>query len=106
MASTKEYVDYVCEQVSKKYSVRERKMFGEYMVYINEKPILLICDNITYVKMLDCIFDKMCNQAKGFPYSGSKEHYILPIDDYDFSNEIIDILEPVTKIPKKKTKKD
>ena len=104
MATTKEYIDYVCEQISKKYIVRDRKMFGEYMVYINEKPILLVCNNIVYVKILDCLNNKMKDQEKGFPYVGSKEHYILRIDDYEFSNEVIDILEPITKVSVKKVK--
>jgi DNA helicase-2/ATP-dependent DNA helicase PcrA len=34
-------------------AVRYKKMFGEYMVYVNEKPILLVCDNTVFVKILD-----------------------------------------------------
>jgi hypothetical protein len=40
----------------------------------------------------------------GIPYAGAKEHYILDIDDADFSKEIIRILEPVTPLPKPKKK--
>ena len=80
-------------------------MFGDYMVYINDKPILLVCDNTVYVKRLDCIADKMEKAEMGIPYDGAKERYILDIDNSDFSKEIIRILEPVTEFPKpKKTK--
>jgi len=105
MATTADFIEYVCEQIRGVGLVRNRKMFGEYMVYVNDKPILLVCDNIVYVKMLECIEDQMKDAGKGFPYTGAKEHYILDIDDAEFSKEIIKILEPVTAVPKPKKKK-
>lgn len=105
MSTTQDFIDYVCEQIRGVGFVRYRKMFGEYMVYVNEKPILLVCDNIVYVKELDCIADKMRDADKGFPYTGAKEHHILDIDDTEFAKQITRILEPVTSIPKPKKKK-
>lgn len=105
MSTTADFIEYVCEQIRGAGSVRSKKMFGEYMVYVNEKPILLVCDNIVYVKELDVIEDRMKDAEKGFPYSGAKEHYVLDIDDAEFAKEIILILEPVTSIPKPKKKK-
>jgi len=105
MSTTADFIEYVCEQIRGVGNVRSRKMFGEYMIYVNEKPILLVCDNIVYVKELECIYEKMKQAEKGFPYSGAKEHYILDIDDADFAREIIRILEPVTPLPKPKKKK-
>lgn len=74
------------------------------MVYVNEKPILLVCDNTVFVKILDCISEKMKDAEKGFPYDGAKEHYILDIDNSEFSKEVITLLEPVIPIPKPKKK--
>jgi TfoX/Sxy family transcriptional regulator of competence genes len=104
MATTADFIEYVSEQIRGAGAVRSKKMFGEYMVYVNEKPILLVCDNIVYVKKLECINEKMKDAATGFPYSGAKEHYILDIDDAEFSREIIGILEPVTALPKPRKK--
>ena len=106
MATTQDFIEYVCEQIRGVGFVRYRKMFGEYMAYVNEKPILLVCDNIVYVKELECIADMMKDADKGFPYSGAKEHYILDIDDAEFSRGVIRILEPVTSVPKPKKKKE
>ena len=36
MASSPEFVNYICEQLEGLGAVRSRKMFGEYMVYLNE----------------------------------------------------------------------
>ena len=105
MASTADFVDYVCEQIQGTGFIRYKKMFGEYMVYINDKPILLVCDNTVYVKMLDEIKEDMQNAVTGSPYNGAKEHYILDIDNSDFSKKIIGILEPITPIPKPRKKK-
>ena len=105
MATTPDFIEYVCEQIRGVGSVRYRKMFGEYMVYVNEKPILLVCDNIVYVKELECVANRMQDAEKGCPYSGAKEHYVLDVDDADFAKEIIRILEPVTPLPKPKKKK-
>lgn len=105
MATTLDFINYVCEQISGVGAIRHRKMFGEYMVYINDKPVLLVCDNTVYVKALDCIEAKMRDAEMGMPYKGAKEHYILDIDDADLSKDIVLILESATSLPKPKKKK-
>lgn len=104
MATTTDFIDYVCDQISGVGDIRYKKMFGEYMVYVNDKPIIIVCDNTTYVKQIDIISDLMKNADKGFPYNGAKEHYILDIDNRDFSKKVILELEKVTPLPKKKKK--
>ena len=106
MATTADYIEYVCEQIRGIGAVRYKKMFGEYMVYVNDKPILLVCDNTVFVKVLDCINEKMREAEKGFPYQGAKEHYILDIDNSEFSKEVITLLEPVIPLPKPRKKKN
>ena len=105
MSTSLDYIEYVVEQVADCGAVRYRKMFGEYMVYINDKPILLVCDNSVFVKILPCIDELMTKADKGFPYQGAKEHYILDIDDVDLTRAVILALEPVTAIPKPRKKK-
>ncbi len=100
MASSLEFVEYVCTQIMGTGDVRFRKMFGEYMVYVNNKPILLICDNTVFVKKMDCIAEKMKQSAVGTPYQGAKEHYILDIDDEEFSRLLIEEMLPFVSVPK------
>ena len=104
MATSVDYIEFVCEQISGIGAIRYKKMFGEYMVYINDKPILLVCDHTVFVKKLDCIADKMSISECGIPYKGAKEHYILDIDQPAFCKEIILELEKVTPIPKPRKK--
>ncbi len=105
MATTVNFIEYVCEQIAGVGDIRYKKMFGEYMVYVNDKPILLVCDNTVFVKKLDCIAEKMKEAETGLPYTGAKEHYVLDIDNGDFSREIVAILEPETPLPRLKKKK-
>ena len=105
MATSVEFIEYVCEQIRGAYEVRYKKMFGEYMVYVNDKPILLVCDDTVFVKQLDVIADDMADAQKGFPYDGAKEHYILDIDDTDLAIRVVEKLEKVSPLPKPKKKK-
>ncbi|MCI8654356.1 MAG: transcriptional regulator [Clostridia bacterium] len=105
MATTNEYIEYVCEQIKGVGEIKYKKMFGEFMVYVNEKPVIIVCDNVPFVKQLDCIIDKMSNAETGYPYKGAKEHYVLDIDNSEFCKDIIIELEKVTPIPKPKKKK-
>ena len=52
MATSKDYIEFVCEQLEGVEGVTYKKMFGEYMVYVNAKPLLLVCDNTVMVKKL------------------------------------------------------
>lgn len=104
MATSKEYIDFVCEYITYPGEKKCKKMFGEYMVYINEKPILLVCDNTVFVKKLPELAEVMLNAEVGFPYDGAKEHYVLDIENRELTEQVIGILEPITPTPKKKKK--
>ena len=54
MATSQDYLDFVLEHLPPLWSIRSRKMFREYMVYLNDKPILMLCDNTVFVK--NCLF--------------------------------------------------
>lgn len=104
MATTNEYIEYVCEQIKGIGEVRYKKMFGEFMVYVNDKPVMTVCDNTPFVKKLDCIAEKMKDAETGYPYKGAKEHYVLNIDNAEFCKEILSEVEKVTPLPKQKKK--
>lgn len=105
MATSIDYIQFVCEQIDKKWDIRYKKMFGEYMVYVNDKPILLVCDNTVYIKKSPELASLMENAETGFPYETAKEHYILDIENRGLLNNVIEILENVTPLPKKRNKK-
>jgi TfoX/Sxy family transcriptional regulator of competence genes len=105
MATTVDFIEYVCDQIAGSGDIRYKKMFGEYMVYVNEKTVLLVCDNIVFVKVLPCLNEIMKDAERGFPYDGAKEHYILDIDNSKLCKKVVSILEPNIPLPKLKKRK-
>lgn len=104
MATSVDYIEFVCEQIQGTGEIRYKKMFGEYMVYVNNKPLLLVCDDTVFVKKLSEISDKMQESELGYPYQGAKEHYILDIENTELSKSIIATLEKIIPVPKPKKK--
>lgn len=104
MATKVDYIEFVCEQIRGMGTVQYRKMFGEYMVYVNEKPLLLVCDNTVFVKIIPELTGVMARAEKGMPYEGGKAHYILDIENAELTRAVITILEPITPLPKSRKK--
>ena len=104
MACTADYIEYVCQQLSGLGIVRTRKMFGDYLVYVDEKPAVLVCDNIAYIKKHPVINAMMKDAEYGCPYSGAKEHYILNIEHKDKAEEVLRTLLPVLAFAKKRNR--
>ena len=71
MATTKDYIEYVCERLHGAGGLRYRKMFGEYMVYVNDKPVLLVCDNTVFVKNHPALAHLLAEAPEGLPYPGA-----------------------------------
>ena len=105
MATRVELVEFICSRLQKLGIVRYRKMFGDYMVYLNEKPVILLCDNIAYVKKHPGIAGIMENAETGIPYNGAKEHYILDVDHEDSLLKVVGALEKILPYPGEKKRK-
>ena len=105
MATSADYIEFVSEHLNKFGEIRARKMFGEYMVYLNDKPIISVCDNTVFVKILPELAAYLNDAERGFPYDGAKLHYILDIEDSELLSDVIPILEAVTPLPKPRKRK-
>ena len=104
MATSVDFINYVCDQIAGVGEIRYRKMFGEYLIYVNEKPLITVCNNTAFIKKLECIEELMEGTEIGFPYKDAKEHYILDIDNSELSKIVVRKVEEVTPLPKKKSK--
>lgn len=105
MSTSEDFIRFVTDQVAQAGEVRYRKMFGEYMVYVFDRPVLLVCDSTVYIKKHEAVNALMKDASVGTPYAGAKEHYILDIEDVPFALDVIAALLPVTPIPVKKSRK-
>ena len=105
MASNPEFVAYICEQIEGLGAVRSRKMFGDYLVYLNEKPVFIICDDRAMVKVLPCLETLLQDRPIEPPYEGAKPHYVLDPDSRETLREAARLAEEVTPLPRKRKKK-
>lgn len=110
MASSAEFIKFVADQVSAAGdNIRYRKMFGDYMLYCDDRPVLLICDDTVYVKQIPetmAIFSAHCiTPDAGVPYNGARPHWILDIENIDLSVDMVRELARVLPVPKPKKKK-
>ncbi len=104
MATSAEFIQFVSDQVQPAGNVRYRKMFGEYMLYCDDKPVLLICDDTVYVKQIPVVMEIFVAHGitpdSGIPYNGAKPHYILDIENTDLSIDMVRELSRILPLPK------
>ena len=99
-----DFIEFVSSQIATAGTVRCRKMFGGYIVYVDEKPVVLVCDDIPYIKEHEAIKSMMSSAERGFPFKGAKEHYILDVSKTDFAVKVVKALVEVLPYPKKRKK--
>ncbi|PRQ10359.1 transcriptional regulator [Corynebacterium sp. 13CS0277] len=105
MASTPQFASFVADQVSHLGRVRTRRMFGEFFVYIDDRPVLLICDETVFVRPLAELGAILAGAEMAPPFEGAKRWYILDIDDRDLVEEVVAVSLPLVPVPKKKNNK-
>ncbi len=103
MATDIGYVEFVCEQLQG-LNPQYKKMFGEYMIYLDGKPVFLVCDDTVFIKKHEALKDLMTEAECGIPYGGAKEHYILDVENRELTLKVAEILKEVTPLPKKRKK--
>lgn len=107
MASTVEFVEYVCGQISDAGNITYKKMFGDYGVYCNDKIIGLICDNQFFVKKT-VVGKEILGEAaeEDLPYKNAKPQFVISsLEDREFLGEFIRKTFEELPSPKPKKKK-
>lgn len=89
MASSKEYLEYVSEQLSELDGVSYRAMMGEYIIYYCSKVVGGIYDDRLLIKVTDSSRALMPDSPLELPYEGAKEMLLADVDDRELLEEII-----------------
>lgn len=107
MASDLNFVEYVVDQIEGSGPVAYRKMFGEYVLYYNEKVVALICDNRLFVKPTKTGKEFIGNVVEAPPYPGAKPAFLIEeqLDDKEWISHLIIITEKELPIPKPRKKR-
>lgn len=103
MASSKEYLDYIMEQLSELDEVSYRKMMGEYIIYYRGKIVGGIYDDRFLVKPVNAALKLLPNAARELPYEGAKEMLLVDeTDDKDLLRNLLDAMYDELPASKKK----
>lgn len=81
MPSSKEYLNFILEQLSGLEDITYRTMMGEYIIYYHGKIVGGIYDGRFLVKPIRSAIEYMPNAEYELPYDGAKE--MLLVDDVD-----------------------
>ena len=101
MASTKEYLNFILEQLSGLDNIRHRAMMGEYIIYCDDKVVGGIYDDRFLIKPVKAAERLMPNAPRELPYEGAKEMLLVEnIDDRDFLARLVS--ETAKELPKPK----
>ena len=107
MASSKQYLDFILEQLSKLEEIAYRSMMGEYIIYYRGKivgGIGGIYDDRFLVRPVKSAIAYMPNAKYELPYDGAKE--MLLVDDVDNKEFLIGLFNSMyDELPELKPKK-
>lgn len=103
MASSKEYLDFILEQLSDLDEITYRPMMGEYILYYRGKLIGGIYDDRFLVKPVKSAVTMMPDARMELPYDGAKEMLLVDnVDDREFLQKIVRAMYPELPAPKKR----
>ena len=103
MASSREYMDYILEQLSGLEGVSVRSMMGEYILYCQGKAVGGVYDDRLLNKPTAAALALMPGAPRELPYPGAKELLLVErVDDGDFLRDLLPAVAAELPEPKRK----
>lgn len=105
MATSKEYIRFVLEQLSHIGDVSARAMMGEYVLYYRDRVIGGVYDNRFLVKPVKSALELMPNAPRELPYEGAKEMLLVEeLENREFTEKLFNNMYEELPAPKPKDK--
>lgn len=105
MASSKEYLEFILEQLSGLEEITYRAMMGEYILYMNGKIVGGIYDNRLLVKPVPAALSYMPDAKRELPYEGAKEMLLVDnVDSGEYLTGLFNAMYEELPAPEKKNK--
>ncbi|MBO4622750.1 MAG: competence protein TfoX [Bacilli bacterium] len=103
MASRKEYLEFIFDQLSYLDDIRYVPMMGEYILYYKDKIIGGIYDDRFLVKITKSSTSLMPEAEEDIPYDGAKPMILVDnVDDKEFLKDLIEAMWGELPFKKKK----
>lgn len=104
MASSKDYLEFILEQLSELKEITYRSMMGEFILYYKGKIVGGIYDNRLLIKPVAAAIAYMPNASYEIPYDGAKK--MLLVDNVDNRDYLLGLFNAIyEELPALKTKK-
>ena len=104
MASSKEYLEFILEQLSLLEEITTKSMMGEYIIYYKGKIIGGIYDDRFLVKQTKSSLKLMPDADLELPYEGAKEMILVDdVDNKEFLKKLFNAMYPELPQPKKRS---
>ena len=105
MASSKEYLDFILEQLSSLEGISHRAMMGEYIIYYRDKVVGGIYDDRFLVKPVKVALEMMPDAQMELPYEGGSRMLAVDnVEDREFLQSLIEALYDELPATRKKPK--
>lgn len=105
MASSKEYLNFILDQLSELEQITCRSMMGEYIIYYNGRIAAYICDDRLLVKPVPSAKMLMPDARYEPPYQGAKDMLLVEdVDNKDFLTNLFKSIYDELPVPKDKKK--
>lgn len=106
MASDREFVAFVCEQLREAGEISSRRMFGEAAIYLQTKVVGLVCDNQLFVKPTEPGRVMIGLPTEAPPFPGASNWFLMAdLDDPEFLALLIRTTADALPAPKPKVKR-
>ena len=103
MASSKEYLEYILDQLSALDEISYRAMMGEYIIYYRGRVVGGIYDDRFLVKPVKSAVALMPDADLELPYEGAKKMILVDdVENREFLRELLEAMYPELPAPKKK----
>ena len=103
MASSKEYLDFILDQLSGLDEISYRAMMGEYIIYYRGRIVGGIYDDRFLVKTTKSAREKMPDADLELPYEGAKEMLMVDnVENREFLRDLLEAMYDELPAPKKK----
>ncbi len=107
MASDKEFLEFIVDQIENAGEITYKHMFGEYGVFCNGKIFALVCDNKLFIKPTESGRKFIGDVVEAPPYPGAKLSFLIEdkLEDREWLSQLVRITLPELPEPKQKKKK-
>ena len=106
MASDREYLDFILEQLSGLENVAWKPMMGEYIIYWRGRIVGGIYDNRFLIKPTKSAVAMLPDADRELPYEGAKEMLLVDnVDNREFLEELLAAMYEELPPPKKARRK-